>query len=105
MAMVLHELATNAAKYGAFSVPQGRVSVHWDLRSNANKPAELRLQWCEDGGPGVTIPAHAGYGTSVIRDLIPYELGGTVELEFRENGVSCTIEIAVDPDRPNNSLN
>ena len=98
MAMVLHELATNAAKYGAFSVPEGRVSVCWDLRSNGIGP-QLRLQWCEDGGPAVTTPARPGYGTSVILDLIPYELGGTVKLEYTENGVNCTIEFAVQSDR------
>ena len=98
MAMVLHELATNAAKYGALSTPLGWVSVRWDLRSNGNGPAQLRLQWREDGGPVVTTPGRPGYGTSVIRELIPYELGGTVELEYRENGVSCTIEFAVQSD-------
>ena len=105
MAMVLHELATNAAKYGALSTPLGSVSVRWDLRSNGNGPAQLKLQWREDGGPVVTKPAQPGYGTSVIRELIPYELGGTVEMEYRENGVSCTIEFAVqsDGDRLGNS--
>ena len=88
MAMVLHELATNAAKYGALSTPLGSVSVRWDLRSNGHEPAQLKLQWREEGGPVVTKPAQQGYGTSVIRELIPYELGGTVDLEYRQNGVT-----------------
>ena len=98
MAMVLHELATNAAKYGAFSTPLGSVSVRWELRSNGKEPAQLKLQWREEGGPVVAAPSRPGYGTSVIKELIPYELGGTVELEYRENGVSCTIEFAVQRD-------
>jgi PAS domain S-box-containing protein len=96
VAMVLHELATNAAKYGALSTPHGRVSVRWHRLSDEGAPARLRLEWQEADGPAVTAPAQPGYGTSVIRDLIPYELGGTVELEFNTNGVRCTIEIAVE---------
>ena len=98
IAMVLHELATNAAKYGALSTPEGRVSVRWHRPSNGGVPARLRLEWHESGGPAVTAPARPGYGTSVIRDYIAYELGGTVELEFRVDGVFCTIEIAVESD-------
>jgi PAS domain S-box-containing protein len=89
LAMVLHELATNAAKYGALSKPQGRVSVRWEWC----QPASLKLEWHEQGGPVVTGPAQAGYGTSVIRDLIPYELGGTVELKFAPDGVRCLVVI------------
>ena len=98
MAMVLHELATNAAKYGALSTPLGWVSVRWDLQSNGSGPAQLRLQWHENGGPLVTTPGRPGYGTSVIRELVPYELGGTVEIEYKEKGVSCTIEFAIQSD-------
>ena len=53
----------------------------------------LKLEWHEQGGPVVTVPAQAGYGTSVIRDLIPYELGGTVELKFAPDGVRCVVVI------------
>jgi PAS domain S-box-containing protein len=93
LAMVLHELATNAAKYGALSTPQGRVSVLWEWRLNGRAPASLKLEWHEQGGPAITTPTGAGYGTSVIRDLIPYELGGTVELEFASGGVRCIVVI------------
>jgi PAS domain S-box-containing protein len=96
MAMVLHELATNAAKYGGLSTPQGRVSVHWHWLSNDEVPAKLRLEWHEQRGPVVTDPAQPGYGTSVIRNLIPYELGGRVDLEFVPDGVRCSIEVTVE---------
>ena len=98
IAMVLHELATNAAKYGALSTQQGQVSVRW-RRVNGGAPARLRLEWREEGGPAVTAPDRPGYGTSVIRDFIPYELGGTVEVEFAVGGVCCAIEFAVESDR------
>jgi PAS domain S-box-containing protein len=96
MAMVLHELTTNAAKYGALSTPQGCVLVRWHRASNGGDPTQLRLEWRESGGPAVTVPAQPSYGTSVIRDLIPYELGGTVEIDFAAGGVGCTIEILLE---------
>ena len=91
--MVLHELTTNAAKYGALSTEHGRVCVRWNRRWNGRAPDGLLLKWQEKGGPSVAAPAMAGYGTSVIRDLIPYELGGIVDLVFARGGVRCTIEI------------
>ena len=93
--MVLHELVTNAAKYGALSTPQGRVSVHWIQQLRENPPM-LVLKWRESGGPSVARPTRRGYGTSVICDLIPYELGGTVDLAFNVGGLYCRIEIPVD---------
>jgi two-component sensor histidine kinase len=98
MAMVLHELATNAAKYGALSSPQGRVCVRWQRQAPDGATTKLRLEWLEEGGPRVVAPAEAGYGSSVIRDLIPYELGGAVELNFGPSGVACVIEISVAQD-------
>jgi NO-binding membrane sensor protein with MHYT domain/two-component sensor histidine kinase len=93
LAMVLHELVTNAAKYGALSVARGRVSVHWGYRSNGSAQGTLTIAWQEAGGPAVEVPARCGFGTSVIRDLIPYELGGAVELTYAADGVSCRIEL------------
>ena len=98
IAMVLHELATNAAKYGSFSVPEGRVSVSWELESNGKVPTRLTLQWREDGGPAVTTPAQPGYGTNLIRELVPYELEGTVDMEFKPDGLRCTVEFAIQSD-------
>src|SRR5467141_687294 len=92
VAMVIHELVTNAAKYGALSSPDGRVSVSWD-RTGADAAAILRITWRELGGPPVTAPVQSGYGSSLIRDLIPHELGGTVDLVFPSDGACCKIEI------------
>jgi hypothetical protein len=96
IAMVLHELTTNAAKYGALSTPQGLVSVRWGWQANGRTQATLELAWQEQGGPIVAISDQAGYGTSVIRDLIPYELGGQVNLVFAPEGVCCTIGVPPD---------
>jgi NO-binding membrane sensor protein with MHYT domain/two-component sensor histidine kinase len=93
VAMVLHELVTNAAKYGALSTSNGKVSVRWDRRLNGNPEPELLIEWQENGGPPAVIPAREGYGTSVIRNLIPFELGGTVDLAYTTSGVRCKIGI------------
>ena len=90
---VLHELATNAAKYGALSRPKGHVSVQWHQRANARLPGALVLDWKETGGPPVPPLISPGYGTTVIKELIPYELGGVVDLVFAAEGVRCRLEI------------
>ncbi len=91
---VLHELATNAAKYGALSIWGGQVSVSWDLKPNG-AATNLILVWRERGGPSVASEHPAGYGTNLICNLIPHELGGTVDLVFAKEGVNCRIEIPV----------
>jgi len=93
VAMVLHELATNAAKYGALSNRSGQVSVVWRWRSNGSEYRGLALEWREMGGPPVGTSHSSGHGTSVIRDLIPYELGGTVDYVLAPDGVRCKLEI------------
>jgi PAS domain S-box-containing protein len=93
LAMVIHELVTNAAKYGALSTPSGSVSLDWDQMPGADGTPRLLMTWHETGGPPVVAPSRSGYGTSLIRDLIPHELGGKVELELAPAGVSCRIEV------------
>jgi two-component sensor histidine kinase len=91
LARVLHELATNAAKYGALSIPGGQLSVNWDPEPNG-QAATLILEWRELGGPPVASAIQSSYGTSLIRELIAHELGGNVDLTFASNGVHCRIE-------------
>jgi two-component sensor histidine kinase len=91
--MVLQELVTNASKYGALMNPDGRVSVSWDYRNSGDAATRLMIVWRETGGPPVSTPTRYGYGTSLICDLIPHELGGTVDLAFLSDGVCCQIEI------------
>ena len=96
LAMVLHELATNAAKYGALSAKHGRVSVRWDRQLNGQSRSYLVLDWRETGGPPVVDAGNSGYGTSTIRDLLAYEFGGTVDLVFAPEGVQCRLELPAD---------
>ncbi len=93
IAMVLHELATNAAKYGALSVPSGRVSIRWRLPLNGSAGDRLILTWREAGGPLVVPASKSSYGMHVVRELIPYELGGTVDHVLAPEGARCRIEI------------
>ena len=96
MGMVLHELATNAAKYGALSIKNGRVSIRWDRHLNGHPRSHLVFEWQEIGGPPVVTLGKSSYGTSTIRDLIPYEFGGTVDLVLALEGVRCRLELPAD---------
>ena len=96
MAMVLHELVTNAAKYGALSTSTGQVSVRWHLRRNGQSPPYLVLEWQEIGGPPVARTGKPGYGMSTICDLIPYEFRGSVDLVNAPDGVRCHLELPGD---------
>ncbi len=93
--MVLHELATNAAKYGAFSKLGGQLLLRWRWLRNGLRD-RLIIEWEEVGGPAVVQPSQFGYGTSAIRELIPFELGGTVDLAFAPSGLRCRLEIPAD---------
>ena len=89
LAMVLHELSTNAAKYGAFTSPTGRLLLRWWWLESGR----LAIEWKESDGPPVTPPNGPGYGTSLIRELVPFELGGVVDLIFAPEGIKCRFEI------------
>ena len=93
VAMVLHELATNATKYGALSNGHGRVSIRWRKASRGRSNGKLVFEWRESGGPPVIPSNSTGYGTSVICDLIPYELGGVVDYKLARDGAICRLEI------------
>jgi chemotaxis family two-component system sensor kinase Cph1 len=91
LGMALHELATNAAKYGAFSGPGGQVCVTWDVQNST--PPVLRLTWRETDGPPVTRNGHKGFGSTLIERGLALELNGTVHLELDPLGLICTIEV------------
>jgi two-component sensor histidine kinase len=86
--MVLHELATNAAKYGAWSRKGGRVAIVW-----ACKNGGLHLSWRESGGPAPSARPSPGYGLRLIEGTVGHELGGSTELEFLGDGLVCTLHI------------
>jgi two-component sensor histidine kinase len=92
LALALGELCTNAAKYGALSTPTGRVSINWSIDAQAS---QLRLTWTERGGPTVRIPERRGFGSRLIERLLAQDLNGRVRLAFDPEGVTCTVEAAV----------
>jgi len=96
MAMVLHELATNAAKHGALSTKNGRVSIRWCRHLSGHPRSHLVFDWQELGGPPVVALGKSSYGTSTIRDLIPYEFGGTVDLVLAPEGVRYRLELPAE---------
>jgi two-component sensor histidine kinase len=79
IAIVLHELVTNASKYDALSVPDGHITVRWDCQKGDHPGVRLLLEWIETGGPTVVAPSRTGYGTRAIRSLVP-NTGPAVEL-------------------------
>ena len=87
LALAIHELATNASKYGALSDGQGRVSVEWRRLEQ-----QLWLEWREEGGPRVSAPTRQGFGTRMLSRALARELAGTVTLTYDPVGVRCTIE-------------
>lgn len=82
VAMAIHELATNAAKYGALSTVGGKVAVSWQLQNG-----HIELRWEESGGPLVTPPTRRGFGTKMIQQALQHELHATVSLEFPPDGL------------------
>jgi two-component system, chemotaxis family, CheB/CheR fusion protein len=94
LAMALHELATNAAKYGALSTPKGRVEVRWSVAKAADEP-RLSIEWIETGGPRVKAPTRRGFGSGLIERAVAYELEADVKRDFRSEGVRCRIEFAL----------
>ncbi|MDX2155700.1 MAG: PAS domain S-box protein [Hyphomicrobiaceae bacterium] len=93
LSIVVNELATNAAKYGALSSAGGRVSVSWQCRPGPDEQGVLEIDWREENGPIVRAPTQEGYGMSTIRGLLHHELDGQVELGFPPSGVVCRMRL------------
>ena len=92
LAMAIHELASNAAKYGALSVPSGQLAVEWTVAADAAPPF-LLLAWTEAGGPAVSPPTRRGFGTTLIERALAYDLDAEVKREFLPGGVRCTVSL------------
>ncbi|MCB0324518.1 MAG: PAS domain-containing protein, partial [Bdellovibrionales bacterium] len=93
--LVLHELATNAAKYGAFSRPEGKVDVHWSMTQQGRS---LMICWEESGGPAVPPEREPGFGTRLIERTLRHEVAGEARLDFRASGLYCELQVSL-PDR------
>lgn len=96
LALVTHELATNAAKYGALSAAEGKVSVDWNVNGS-----ELVLHWRERGGPPVTPPARRGFGSTVLANSVERQLRGRVTLDWRPEGLVCELAVPIGDVRAN----
>ena len=94
MSLVLHELATNATKYGGLSVPEGRVRLWWQIE-HSDEERRLRLYWEERGGPPVTAPQAKGFGTELIQRAFGFELDGTADLAFEPQGLRLEATLAL----------
>ena len=100
LGMTVHELTTNAAKYGALSTDAGRVEVAWTVVVAESGARRLVLDWQESGGPPVREPGKRGFGTRLITGGIGKELGGLVRLDFAADGLRCSLDVPLDePDR------
>ncbi|KAB1077086.1 PAS domain-containing sensor histidine kinase [Methylobacterium soli] len=91
LSLMMHELATNAVKYGALSVPEGRVVVDWQILDGGAEPS-LRMAWTEQGGPIVRAPARRGFGSRLIERGLAGAIGGEVSLLYEPGGVVCRVE-------------
>lgn len=91
LGLAIHELATNAAKYGALSTGEGKVTVRWKTVDGDR----VRLEWSESGGPLVPTHPPRGFGTDLIEKIVAHELGSPVDLDYRPEGVHCMLTIPV----------
>lgn len=91
--LAIHELATNAIKYGALSMPTGKVGVSWMFDGGADASPHLRLNWIEQGGPPVSPPSRKGFGHVVIGEMVERSLDGKVAMEFAEQGLKWSVSI------------
>jgi light-regulated signal transduction histidine kinase (bacteriophytochrome)/CheY-like chemotaxis protein len=89
MALVIHELATNAAKYGALSAPSGRVRVNWGL----DESGACEVAWRENGGPRVVSPSHSGFGSVLLNRSIPFDLNGESRIDYAPAGVTAHFSV------------
>lgn len=96
LALALHELATNAAKYGALSAPEGTLFLRWTLDPGPPNGGLVRIRWREAGGPPVRPPERRGYGTAFIASIVRHGWRGGAEFDFRPEGLVCEITGAAD---------
>ncbi|WP_457089042.1 sensor histidine kinase [Microvirga sp. P5_D2] len=94
LGLAVHELATNATKYGSLSVPEGKVNVMWAVTPTLNPPV-LIVEWVESGGPRVAPPSRQGFGTKLIQRGLAQQLGGEIKLDFKPDGIRCVITFPV----------
>lgn len=103
LSMALHELATNAAKYGALGTENGRVSVSWD-KDTGDAGDVLTMVWAESGGPPVQAPERSGFGMRMIEGQLAHEFGGGAKLSFEPSGLVCRMHLRLRDDASSEPL-
>lgn len=100
LAMIFHELASNAAKFGALSTADGRLAISWSV-ANGIRPPTLVIKWQETGGPPVTAPSRLGFGSRLLQHGVSRQFRGSTRLDYDPSGLRCTMEIPLPstPDR------
>ncbi len=96
--MAIHELTTNAAKYGALSVPQGKVAVTWDL-TQVDRQRNLHLTWIERDGPPVERPLRKGFGSTLLERVLTLQCNATIEFDFEPSGLQFRMDAPLAEDR------
>ena len=113
LGMAVHELATNAAKFGALSNDSGRVVISWSLQSDVTGQAQFEMSWIESGGPPVAKPTRRGFGSTVIDDMLRMSIGCDAEIDFAPTGfvwrIGCPVAGLIESDvgplpRPNGTV-
>jgi two-component sensor histidine kinase len=96
--LAVHELATNAVKYGALSVPEGNVTVSWALEENGSGE-QLILHWVEQNGPPVTAPNVRGFGSILIERALAHDMSAQAKIDFLPDGVRATVQAPIRIDQ------
>ena len=97
LGLVLHELATNATKYGALKTTKGRIDLNWRIFDN-NGIEFIELKWAESGGPKVIVPETRGFGSRLIQQSLEYSFDGSAELNFNPEGLKAVLTLPVRAD-------
>ena len=105
LGMVVHELATNAAKYGSLSTKNGAVEVRWDVDRASDGKQQVAISWTERGGPRVEPPTRSGFGRLLLERALPSSLMGDVKLRFEREGLEATLKVPLSPAAPGQEIN
>jgi two-component system CheB/CheR fusion protein len=98
LGLILHELTTNAAKYGALGSEAGRVTIRWQVEKPVDSGPRLGLEWIEEGGPEVAPPTRKGFGSRLIESTLSHSLGGHAEMHYDPQGLRVRLEVPVEED-------
>ncbi len=96
LALILHELATNAVKYGSLSVNHGQLQVNWSILPGEEGARQFELRWTELGGPATSPPSRKGFGSKLIRNSVERQLGGALDLDWRAEGLTCIVQLPAE---------